>query len=875
MSRDDSFLPPQWESIAPQLDRLLEADPGGRAQLLAEITGEDAERRRVLEQLLAECERDMPLLDGLASDRLADLARAGDSLDVEPPTMLGGRYRIGDELGQGGMARVFRAEDIRHGRSVAVKVIRPELSASLGRGRFLREIEMVARLRHPNIMPLFDSGEDDGVLYYVMPLEAGASLKARLAHGAPLSLTERLSILRDVARAIAHAHAEGVVHRDIKPANVMLSGGAAVVADFGIGKAITVARDAGADAHVTSEGAIIGTPAYMAPEQAAGDPGVDHRADLYSFGCLAYEVLTGFPPFRGTAPEILAGHLGTPPPSLAALRADLSPSVVRIVDQCLRKAPAERPASAREVLDVLEAPIMAPARRLRFPRATLGVAGAVLVLAVGVWRVNAGAVVASGQASTSLSPVVLLPFRNAERDTALDYMASALPSHVAEQLGAPPDVLPFIATRDLEAARDSARRERLGSAGVRSIVEGEVHRVGDSVASDVRVVDVTTGERRFHVRVSAGSRQFAELVRLLTDSLRARLALPPPPVGPPETKVSEAWRLVSEAEYLARLDPSDARVQALYSSASSLDPGWYRPFIGLSDYMGIAIVAQAGTRMDSSRASMAEYYGQLALTHAVASPAALAAARIRLALPRFLLGKVAESMSDAHIAASLDSTDYHTQSLIGAWFKWSGQLDSAWKYKARSQRLAPWNAAELVGLAALQRCAGNRHEELELLTRAVDLLPNRERLVWLAEALAAAGRFDDAVAALERATPDEIRALRARAGTKNGIAQWRLIREHQARARLARLNAQGASPRRLMMEWIEAFEGTGQRDSATAVLAEWITSGAPKLSLQRFCIHPLDAFRRDTRVQALVRASSWPLAEFDTVRMRELAPTLR
>jgi serine/threonine-protein kinase len=202
------------------------------------------------------------------------------------------------------MATVYLAHDVKHGRDVAVKVIRQDLSASLGHERFLREIEIAARLRHPNIVPLYDSGRvpptegTDGSLFFVMPYEEGQSLRERLRDTGAMPVADALNVMRDVARALGYAHEHGVVHRDVKPDNVMLSGGAAVVTDFGIAKAVSMALAEASDGTLTQAGTVIGTPAYMAPEQAIGDAGVDHRADIYSFGCLAYELFAGHPPFR-------------------------------------------------------------------------------------------------------------------------------------------------------------------------------------------------------------------------------------------------------------------------------------------------------------------------------------------------------------------------------------------------------------------------------------------------------------------------------------------------------------------------------------------------------------------------------------------------
>src|SRR5689334_25189836 len=208
---------------------------------------------------------------------------------------LADRYRIERELGAGGMATVYLAEDLKHRRRVAIKVLRPELGAAVGAERFLREIETTANLRHPHILPLYDSGSAGGLLYYVMPLVEGESLRDRLAREKQLPIDDALRIAREVADALSYAHARGVIHRDIKPENILLEGGHAVVADFGIARAVSTA---GAD-RLTETGMAIGTPMYMSPEQAAGDPDLDGRSDLYSLGCVLYEMLGVQAPFTG------------------------------------------------------------------------------------------------------------------------------------------------------------------------------------------------------------------------------------------------------------------------------------------------------------------------------------------------------------------------------------------------------------------------------------------------------------------------------------------------------------------------------------------------------------------------------------------------
>src|SRR5207342_3609582 len=213
---------------------------------------------------------------------------------------LADRYRVERELGQGGMATVYLAEDLKHHRKVALKVLRPELAAALGPERFFREIEVAAQLQHPHILPLHDSGEAGGFLYYVMPYVDGESLRDRLTRQGALPVQDAVRLLSEVADALAEAHRRGVVHRDIKPENIMLTGRHALVTDFGVAKAIS---EATGRQQLTTAGVALGTPSYMAPEQAAADPNLDHRVDIYAVGCLGYELLTGRPPFVRTTPQ--------------------------------------------------------------------------------------------------------------------------------------------------------------------------------------------------------------------------------------------------------------------------------------------------------------------------------------------------------------------------------------------------------------------------------------------------------------------------------------------------------------------------------------------------------------------------------------------
>ena len=268
---------------------------------------------------------------------------------------LGSTYVLERELGGGGMSRVFVANETRLNRKVVIKVLSPELAAGVNVDRFEREIQLAASLQQANIVPIISAGDTNGYPYYTMPFVEGKSLRTRLNEEGALPINTVTGILRDVARALAYSHERSIVHRDIKPDNVLLSGGTAVVTDFGIAKAISAARTEQESGTLTQLGTSLGTPAYMSPEQAAGDPLVDHRADLYSLGCMAYELLTGKPPFADRAPaRMLAAHISEMPVQVAALRPDVPPALDQLVMQCLEKDPSARPQSGSEVVQVLE-----------------------------------------------------------------------------------------------------------------------------------------------------------------------------------------------------------------------------------------------------------------------------------------------------------------------------------------------------------------------------------------------------------------------------------------------------------------------------------------------------------------------------------------
>src|SRR6476469_5113840 len=273
-------------------------------------------------------------------------------------TALGGSYTIERELTGGGMALVFMGEDHDLERKVVIKVLPPELAASVSAERFRREILTVARLQHPHIVPILKAGEIDGLPYFVMPYVDGESLDIRLRRTGPLSVRETMAIMKDVARALAFAHSGGVVHRDIKPGNILLASGSATVTDFGVAKALSSARRSGThDPRVTDTGVSLGTLLYMAPEQAANAPEIDGRADIYSVGVTAYEMLSGGAPFANLHPrEMLTARLTLPPRPLSTVRKDVPAGLERLIARCLAIDPADRPQTAAALVDSLEDP---------------------------------------------------------------------------------------------------------------------------------------------------------------------------------------------------------------------------------------------------------------------------------------------------------------------------------------------------------------------------------------------------------------------------------------------------------------------------------------------------------------------------------------
>jgi tetratricopeptide (TPR) repeat protein/tRNA A-37 threonylcarbamoyl transferase component Bud32/TolB-like protein len=405
---------------------------------------------------------------------------------------LEGRYTIERELGRGGMATVYLAEDLKLHRRVALKVLRPDLAASLGNERFLREIAIAARLTHPHILPLHDSGEAGGHLYYAMPYVEGESLRQRLEREGQLPIAEVIAIVRAVASALTYANQQGIIHRDIKPENILLakdaSGGAAhpLVADFGIARALDVAGGE----RLTETGLALGTPAYMSPEQSAADGRLDGRSDIYALGCVAYEMLAGAPPFTGpTAQSILARHAVDRVPPLHTVRATIPVAMEEAIEQALAKVPADRFATADEFARALTTK-----RRALRPRFVARRVKLALGIAAGVAAAGTAALIIPRSSASSVIPsaatMAVLPFFAAPADTALTRLGTDLAVTISSSLNG----VGGIKTTDrLTVANATSDRHNLSAAegatlakqlGASSYLRGTLVRAGDNVRLD-------------------------------------------------------------------------------------------------------------------------------------------------------------------------------------------------------------------------------------------------------------------------------------------------------------------------------------------------------------------------------------------------------
>jgi serine/threonine-protein kinase len=523
---------------------------------------------------------------------------------------LADRYRIDRELGRGGMATVYVAEDLKHRRQVAIKVMRPELSASMGADRFLREVEIAAKLSHPNILPVYDSGEADGFLYYVMPLVEGESLPERMARDKQMPALEALRLAREVAEALAYAHARGIVHRDIKPANILLSAGHALVADFGIARAMESSGEA-----LTQTGLAIGTPVYMSPEQATGATDIDGRTDIYALGCVLYEMLAGEPPFTGpTVQAILARSLMEDPRPLHQTRSALPVAVNTTVMKALAKTAADRYATGAEFITALNAAedqVRTPSGEVAAATAKRGVrpwqlaVGALVLVAAGVGGSKLLGGKGGAAPSTAEKTLAVLPFEN--QGTAEDaYFADGLVDELRDKLSHVPQLtVTASASADQYRASPKTDMEIAKELRVDQVLRGKVrYAAGADGTRQVRVatelVDGTTGKvtwrdtfdasmaDAFTIQGQIATRVTAALGTVMgkaaTDALASTL-----------TKNPEAYDLYLKAQGVRIIGAGGARARAtLYEQAVALDSTFLRSWAGLA--MNLTTLYSDGNR---------------------------------------------------------------------------------------------------------------------------------------------------------------------------------------------------------------------------------------------------------------------------------------
>jgi eukaryotic-like serine/threonine-protein kinase len=636
---------------------------------------------------------------------------------------LAGRYTIERELGRGGMAVVFLAHDLKLHRPIALKVLRPELAAALGAERFIREIQVAARLQHTNILPLYDSGEAGGFLYYSMPYVEGESLRDRLEREGQSPMADAIQIAREVADALSYAHSHDVVHRDIKPENVLLSGGHALVADFGIARAITAAGGE----RLTETGIAVGTPAYMSPEQASGASRTDGRADVYGLGCVVYEMLSGGPPFTAPSPQaVLARHTLDPVPPLRTVRQAVPAGVERAVMKALEKVPADRFATALQFAEALEAgatTVAAPA----LPRAGRAVrllaisAGLVLLVGAGwiAWK-RFRPVAPSPATSDSPRPIAVMPFRNLG-DSSDAYFAEGM----TEELNNALVRIQGLAVRPRTTVfAEAAKGGDLGELGRRLkaayVIDGTVRRAGRRVRVNVELVQVEAGATTWSHPYDAGNAD----VFAIQESIAAQVA----------TALSlQLTATVRTA--LARRGTKDTAAYDLYLQAKH-----FTNLVTLEGAQRGVALAQAAIARDSSFANawvtLGEAYEFLAQFSG--EPQADIRVRWRRAVDR------------AIALDSLNGEPYRGRAILRFGVDWDyGGASSDFR---RAIMLSPGSADAFTAYAQFLNMAGRDDSALVVMRHAVELDPTSAFIVMnYATRLWLVGRLDEAIAEARRA----------------------------------------------------------------------------------------------------------------------------
>ena len=529
----------------------------------------------------------MPARDEAVTAPAGPVARDGAKTLDRLQGLLQGRYAVERELGRGGMAIVYLATDARHERRVAIKVMRPELGFVVGLDRFLREIQILATLTHPHILPLHDSGGDDELLYYVMPFVEGESLRQRLKRDGTLAPADAVRMTRGVALALDYAHRRGVIHRDIKPENILLVDGEPVLADFGI--ALTTGP--GDDARLTEGGLSLGTPVYMSPEQALGEPNIDGRSDLYAMGCVLHEMLSGAPPYAGGSfLAITAQKLSVPVPRLGAGMEAVSPGLREVVAHLLERDPAARYASAAQLVEALD-------RAGDGPRQT----GAEPV------------------ARATPVSVAVLPFLNRSPEPDNEFFSDGMSEELTLALTRV-DGLHVVARASAFAFKGANidPREIGRRLGVTHVLEGSVRRAGDRVRITSELIATRDGARvwadRYDRRLDDVFAVQDEIARTIVDVLAVRLNVAPPASAPkPATASPEAYESYLKGRHRWNRRTASALDESIdcFHRAIELDPGFARAHAGLAD--SYLILGIYGLRPPAAVMREAEHAARVAL----------------------------------------------------------------------------------------------------------------------------------------------------------------------------------------------------------------------------------------------------------------------
>jgi serine/threonine-protein kinase len=678
------------------------------------------------------------------------------TLEQRLATGLEGRYALDRELGQGGMAVVYLARDLRHDRLVALKVLRPEISAEIGAERFLREIKMAAGLNHPHILPVHDSGEADGLLFYVMPLMEGRSLRDRLDRERQLPLDEALRIAREVASALDYAHRHQVVHRDVKPENILLHEGSALVADFGIGKALS------AGASLTQTGMAIGTPAYMSPEQATGETTLDGRSDLYSLGCVLYEMLAGEPPFTGpNAQAILAKRFVAPIPSVRATR-DIPDTVDAAVTKALARTPVDRFPTAAQFAEALRQISLdtASAARRTPPEPQ--------------------------KATAAPKSIAVLPLTNRSADPENEYFSDGMTEEIINVLGKVPGIQVASCTSSFAFKGKEVDVRQVGEKlGVGTVLEGGVRKVGNRIRITAQLTDVQSG---YTLWTETYDRQledvFAiqdEISRAIVDALKLKLVGVDQSLVVPTTTSLEAYTLYLRGRFLCNkfTDPDLRKAIETFEAALVQDPGYARAQAGIADswsrladdwvapseaYPKAKAAALRALELDSTLPEALTSLGRVHcwyewdftraetdLRRSVQLNPSSADTHFVLGTTLPALGRLPEAIEAMRQALVYDPLSSIYGRFLGRLLLYAGEYEAAIRQGHNTLELHPGYSQAYLNIGLAHLGAGDTDQALDWLQRGQSLdSAVRSYDVFIVRALAALGERDEAVEILRR-----------------------------------------------------------------------------------------------------------------------------